>query len=127
MLEIYQGLSIFDMLSHYALWHNKTLVYFVNKKFEFLEETKKNEIIEFYKDYLPDDIIEKILANIHQTAIFDTVDSAIFNVSSWFPPIEHLPDSDYYWHTYVVGPDGEFVYENITVVPKPETPAEEGA
>jgi hypothetical protein len=126
MLEIYEGISIFDLLSHYALWHNKTLVYFVNKKFQFLEESKKAEIIAFYRDYLPDDIIEKIEANNHQTIIFDNVDAAILTVSGWFPAIDYLPDSDYYWHTYVIDSGGEFVYENIVTKPKPKE-SDEGA
>jgi hypothetical protein len=124
MLEIYEGLNTLDLLSHYALWHNQTLVYFVNKKFEFLDKDKQEEILKFYQEYLPDDILEKIIANNDHTVMFNTLDSALINVISWFPALDYLPDSDYYWHTYVIGPDGEFEYENIVAKPKPEEPAE---
>ena len=124
MLEIYEGLNTLDLLSHYALWHNQTLVYFVNKKFEFLDKNKQEEILKFYQEYLPDDILEKIIANNDHTVMFNTLDSALINVISWFPALDYLPDSDYYWHTYVIGPDGEFEYENIVAKPKPEEPAE---
>jgi hypothetical protein len=124
MLEIYEGLNTLDLLSHYALWHNQTLVYFVNKKFEFLDKDKQEEILKFYQEYLPDDILEKIIANNDHTVMFNTLDSALINVISWFPALDYLPDSDYYWHTYVIGPDGEFEYENIVAKPKSEEPAE---
>ena len=124
MLEIYEGLNILDILSHYALWHNQTLIYFVNKKFEFLDENKRQEILAFYQEHLPDDILEKILLSRENIILCNTTDSALINAISWFPSLDYLPDADYYWHTYVIGPDGDFEYENTVYKPKPEEPAE---
>jgi hypothetical protein len=123
MLEIYEGLNTLDLAMHYALWHNKTLVHFVNKNYESLSSDKKNEIHSFYEEFLPDDILEKIKQGIDHTVVFETLDSAMVNASSWFPAVDYLPDVDYYWHTYVIGPDGEFEYENTVYKPKPEEPA----
>jgi hypothetical protein len=124
MLEIYEGLNTLDLLSHYALWHNQTLVYFVNKNFKSLDENKQQEILSFYEEFLPDDILQKIIADNDHTVVFSTLDSAMVNAASWFPAIDYLPDADYYWHTYVIGPDGDFEYENTVYKPKPEEPAE---
>lgn len=59
MLEIYEGLNTLDLLAHYALWHNQTLVYFVNKNFKSLDDNKQQEILSFYEEFLPDDILQK--------------------------------------------------------------------
>lgn len=118
MIEIYDSYSVYDLLFSYAEKNDCALMYFYNPFYSCLDESKKNEILLFYQEFLPEDILLKI-KNTNECIIkFETVDYAVMCASEWFPPEENLPELCYYWKCYVVSSSGEFEYENIIVKPK---------
>ena len=126
MIEIYDSLNIFDLLYNYAESNNCAVVYFVHKNFKDLTEDKQNEIFSFYEEFLPDDMYETLKQGRYNIIKFGTVDAAIMNAIEWFPPKVSVPDEDYFWTCYVIGPQGDIEYQNLDPVEHPEE-SDEGA
>jgi hypothetical protein len=124
MIEIFNILNTFDLLFDYAQKNNCALIYFYNENIKNCNDEKLAQIFEFYAEFLPEDLVENLKQGVNNTVKHLTTDSAIMNAIEWFPAVDHLPDSDYYWHCYVISPEGDFEYENIVIKPKPEEPTE---
>jgi hypothetical protein len=124
MIEILNTLDTFDLLFDYAQKNNCALMYFYNSSIKNCSEEKRAEIFNFYAEFLTEDMLENLKQGVNIAAKFGTTDSAIMNAMEWFPAVNYLPDSDYYWHCYVISPEGDFEYENIVIKPKPEEPVE---
>jgi hypothetical protein len=124
MIEIYDSYSVYDILFDYAERNNCALIYFYNELYSSFDADKKQEILSYYEEFLPEDILLKIKNTNERIVKCETTDSAVMNATEWFPAVDYLPDSDYYWHCYVISPEGEFEYENIVIKPTPEEPAE---
>lgn len=124
MIQIFNTLNTFDLLFDYAHNNKCALIYFYNNAIKNCSEEKRTAIFNFYAEFLPDDMLENVKQGVNIAAKFETTDSAIASATEWFPLVDHLPDSDYYWHCYVISPEGDFEYENIVIKPKPEEPVE---
>jgi len=104
-----------DILAGYAASKDKYVLYINASNWYYMDDaTKKAQIKEYYKDYIPVDTGE-------HTEVFESPDTFIeFNTEikatdtafDWFPQKTELQDSDYYIEVYVVAPNGTIPYNN---------------
>lgn len=116
MITVIEGLSIFELMSSYCVLNNKCLLYFHNPLWASFDEKKKSEIIEFYSDYAPEDIIEEIKQGRNCVIEYTSEDVAILNASEWFPPKKYCPAPEYYFRAIVMDNTSDLVFENLDPV-----------
>jgi hypothetical protein len=111
-------LSLQELISDYAAAREKILIWFDAKGIRKLEDAgnvdKLNQVYTFYREFLPDDVYEEFFHSSFGT--FERQDSIAAQdvAEDWFPPVETLPDSDYYVYCCVFNRRGVIEYENIT-------------
>jgi len=113
VIIVTEGLSIFELMSDYCVSHNKCLLYFNNPLWASFDDEKKSEIIEFYSDYAPDDIIEEIRQGRNCVIEYNNDDVAVLNAAEWFPPRKYCPSPEYYFRVLVMDTSSDIVFENL--------------
>jgi hypothetical protein len=88
-------------------------LYFDLTKYNNLSSEKKEQINNFYSEFIDDYVLDIIKQGIYNTIKFDDEDLATLSGYSWFPKIDYCPDEDHYIHAYVVNVYGDIVWENI--------------
>jgi hypothetical protein len=119
MINPYSFTNFLDILCENAKSSGFSYLFFYNPYFAKLQQDKKEKILKYYKEHLPEEVYYAIKQEFQNVLKYVSADSAIADASSWFPAVDYLPDSDYYWHCYVISPEGDFEYENIVVKPEP--------
>lgn len=122
MINPFSFTNFLDILCENAKVSGFSYLVFYNPWFVKLDQDKKEKILTYYREFLPDEVFYALKQEIQNVLKYISVDSAIMDASSWFPAIDYLPDSDYYWKCYVISSTGEFEYENIVIKPKTEEP-----
>lgn len=113
MITVIEGLSIYELISNYCILNNKVLLYFDNSLWSSFDEDKKNQILEFYSDYAPEDIIEELKQGRNCVIEYTSEDVAIMNASEWFPPKKYCPSPEYFFRCLVFNVNSNIVFENI--------------
>lgn len=115
MIEVFDSKSHLDILSEYCSQNKCSVVYFTNKIFERSEDSEvKNNVILFYSEFLPDDLIEILKKQRDNIIKFENNETAIINATSWFPKKHQLPGEEYYWYSCVVDSSGDIIFENLS-------------
>jgi hypothetical protein len=113
VITVIEGLSIFELISSYCVLNNKCLLYFDNSLWSSFDEDKKNQILEFYSDYAPEDIIEELKQGRNCVIEYTSEDVAIMNASEWFPPKKYCPSPEYFFRCLVFDSSSDIVFENL--------------
>ena len=116
MITVIEGLSVFELASSHCVMNNKCLLYFNNALWTSYDETKKEQILAFYSDYAPDDIIEEMRLGRNCVIEYDNEDVAVLNASEWFPPSSVCPDADHFFRALVINQQADIVFENLNPV-----------
>ena len=116
MITVIEGLSVFDLASSHCVMNSKCLLYFNNPLWASFSENKKNEILRFYSDYAPEDIIEEMKQGRNCVFEYDIEDVAILNASEWFPPSNYCPDPEYFFRALVFNQQASIVFENLNPI-----------
>lgn len=113
MITVIEGLSIYELISNYCILNNKVLLYFDNSLWSSFDGDKKNQILEFYSDYAPEDIIEELKQGRNCVIEYTSEDVAIMNASEWFPPKKYCPSPEYFFRCLVFNVNSDIVFENV--------------
>ena len=114
MIEIFESKTIFDMLSVYAKTNECSLIYFKNSKIETCQDEElKNKVFSFYEEFLPEDMLLILKRQTYCAVEFKTNETAIMNLTAWFPSRDLLESDEYYWHACVIDNSGDIIFENV--------------
>lgn len=118
MIEVFNSKSYIDIMCEYAQQNNCAIIYFKNKIVENTEDQElKTKVFSFYEEFLPDDLLLILKQNRDNCIVFESTDSAISNITSWFPKREYLESDEYYWYACVIDNQGDIVFENLPTRP----------
>jgi hypothetical protein len=113
MINPFSFTNFLDILCENAKSSGFSYLVFYNPWFSKLDQDKKEKILKYYGEHVPEEMLYALKQEVQNVLKYVSPTSAIMDASSWFPAVDYLPDSDYYWHCYVISPEGEFEYENI--------------
>ena len=104
-------LRIYDIISEYCINKRKSVLYY---EIEYGTEEEKQEIINFYKDKLPLEILESINKDDDNFILFNKAQSAIEYAESVFPYLPEISVINPKFHisTRVFDVDGSILWEN---------------
>ena len=121
MITVIETISVFELISNYCVLNNKCILFFDNSLWNSFDEKKKDEILEFYSEYAPDDIIQTIKQGRDCAIEYTNEDVAILNASEWFPPKKYCPAPEYFFRCLVFNEKADIVFENLDpVLTEPE-------
>lgn len=113
MITAIESLSVYELAGSHCAMNNKYLLYFENKKWGLFDDAKKQACLDFYADYVPEDII-LIMQDERDCCIeYTSEEVAILNASEWFPPKAYCSDPDFYFRVLVFDPNANIVFENL--------------
>lgn len=116
MITVIEGLSVFELASSHCVMNNKCLLYFNNPLWASFDDDKKEQILAFYADFAPEDIITEMRLGRNCVVEYSSEDVATLNASEWFPPLSVCPEADYFFKSLVINQQAEIVFENIEPV-----------
>lgn len=121
MITVIETISIFELINNYCALNGTCILFFENPLWSSFDDEKKNQILEFYSDYIPDDIIETIKQARDCAIEYKIEDVAIMNASEWFPPKSFCPSPEYFFKCLVFNQNSDIVFENLDpVLTEPE-------
>lgn len=118
--------TIYDICVRLAASENKSILVIDNHHYHTLDDDKKAQIYEYYKDPIDEDEANWIIPEAEIDAIFEAKDlfyvfdtevQAVDCCFDWFPRPENLPDPEYRIKAYVINPDGTIPYVNDNASP----------
>lgn len=112
MITVIETLSVYELAGSHCVMNNKCLLHFENKKFHTFDDAKKQACLDYYADYVPEDIILVMGAERDCAIEYDSEEVAVLNASEWFPPQSACPDPDFYFRVLVFDTDANIVFEN---------------
>ena len=113
MITTIESLSVYELAGSHCAMNNKCLLYFENKKWGTFDDAKKQACLDFYADYVPEDII-LIMQDERDCAIeYGSEEVAVLNASEWFPPVSAYENADHYFRALVFDNNGNIVFENV--------------
>lgn len=124
MITPIETLSIYELISSHCVMNNVCLLYFENKLFSSFTKEKKNQIFDFYSEYIPEDILDELRQERNCVIEYSSDDVAVLNAVEWFPQIEICPDPSYFFRCLVFDKDANIIFENFTVPGKLTDPEE---
>lgn len=108
--------TLLEMLSEYASVTQQSFIWFDAKGIRRLEDAgdvdKLNQVYEFYKEFLPDDVYEEFFHSSFGVFTYSDAITAQDYAEDWFPREDLVPDSDYYVYSCVFNPSGALEWEN---------------
>ena len=117
-------LSVYELASSHCVMNNRYLLYFENKLFSSFTEEKKDQIAEFYSDYIPETILDEVRDGRTCAIEYSNEDVVLLNASEWFPPIELCPDPSYFFRCLVFDNNANIIFENISPPKKLTNPGQ---
>jgi len=111
---------LYELIHFFSRENNKHILVINNENLLLLDETKKEEVKNYYTESITEDEIGEIFANQYNFYEFDSKSQAVDTAYDWFPQYKDLEDTDYYIECYVISPSGSIPYTNKTI-PKPQT------
>ena len=113
MITTIESLSVYELAGSHCAMNNKCLLYFENKNWGTFDDAKKQACLDFYADYVPEDII-LIMQDERDCAIeYGSEEVAVLNASEWFPPVSAYENADHYFRALVFDNNGNIVFENV--------------
>ena len=113
MITTIESLSSFELAGSHCAMNNVCLLHFENKKFSGFDDAKKQACLDFYADYVPDDIISIMGAERDCAIEYSSEEVAVLNASEWFPPQAYCSDPDFYFRVLVFDQNANIVFENV--------------
>lgn len=109
MIEVLNSTNIYDLCSDFAAVDDSAFIYFVNKElYECQDAAVVSAVHEYYREFLPEDLLLIIQAKNDNIVKYRTADAATTNAASWFPKKDQLGElsDEYYFKCYVIDKQG---------------------
>lgn len=118
MLISMNPLRLYDIVAGYAKEKQKYVLVINMYPWKSLDSVKKEEVKNYYLDFIPVDEHAEIFSNDITFYEFNSEARATDIASEWFPPSTFFDDLDYFVYVQVITPGGAIVFSN-KVTPKP--------
>ena len=113
-LQTFSSARDWDQIEAYASTISGALVYWENPRLELADADAKKIVLDYYKidEEIPTDLAIKLDGNYYGYIEFRDSDVAFDFVTDYFPRKDEVSDDTYWYHCYVVRPDGVVEYDN---------------
>lgn len=113
-LQTFSSARDWDQIEAYASTISGALVYWENPRLELADADAKKIVLDYYKidEEIPTDLAITLDGNYYGYIEFRNSDLAFDFVTDYFPRKDEVSDDTYWYHCYVVRPDGVIEYDN---------------
>lgn len=113
-LQTFSSARDWDQIEAYASTISGALVYWENPRLELADADAKKIVLDYYKidEDIPTDLAITLDGNYYGYIEFRNSDLAFDFVTDYFPRKDEVSDDTYWYHCYVVRPDGVIEYDN---------------
>ena len=113
-LQTFSSARDWDQIEAYASTISGALVYWENPRLELADADAKKIVLDYYKidEDIPTDLAITLDGNYYGYIEFRDSDLAFDFVTDYFPRKDEVSDDTYWYHCYVVRPDGVIEYDN---------------
>ena len=113
-LQTFDSARDWDQIEAYASTISGALVYWENPRLELADADAKKIVLDYYKidEDIPTDLAITLDGNYYGYIEFRNSDLAFDFVTDYFPRKDEVSDDTYWYHCYVVRPDGVIEYDN---------------
>jgi len=113
-LQTFDSARNWDQIEAYASTISGALVYRENPRLEVTSDDAKKIVVDYYKidEEVPAELAATLESKYYGYIEFRSVDIAFKFVTDYFPRKDEVSDDTYWYHCYVVKPDGTIPYEN---------------
>ena len=113
-LQTFSSARDWDQIEAYASTISGALVYWENPRLELADADAKKIVLDYYKidEEIPTDLAITLDGNYYGYIEFRDSDLAFDFVTDYFPRKDEVSDDTYWYHCYVVRPDGVIEYDN---------------
>ena len=113
MITTIDSISVYELAGSHCAMNSVFLLYFENTKFSGFSAEKKQACLDFYADFVPEDIISIMGAERDCAIEYSSEEVAVLNASEWFPPKAYCSDPDFYFRVLVFDNNANIVFENL--------------
>lgn len=108
-----ESLRLFDVLEKYAELNSKALLIYI-PCWENESDEMKQEIVDFYRDKMPEEIINSLPSGQMRIIEYPNFDIALLNANLYFPYVEAIEDINpkYRIDCYIVDEMGKTCWHN---------------
>ena len=116
-LQTFSSARDWDQIEAYASTISGALVYWENPRLELADADAKKIVLDYYKidEDIPTDLAITLDGNYYGYIEFRNSDLAFDFVTDYFPRKDEVSDDTYWYHCYVVRPDGVIEYDNDAI------------
>ena len=116
-LQTFDSARNWDQIEEYASTISGALVYWENPRLEVTSDDAKKIVIDYYKidEEIPADLAITLESKYYGYMEFNNTDVAFYYVTDYFPHKDEVSDDTYWYHCYIVRPDGVIEYDNNTL------------
>ena len=113
-LQAFDSARNWDQIEDYASSISGALVYWENPRLEVTSDDAKKIVVDYYKidEEVPAELALKLESNYYGYIEFNNPEVAFDFVVDYFPRKDEVSDDTYWYHCYVVRPDGVIEYDN---------------
>tara|TARA_B100000575_G_scaffold105147_1_gene83798 strand:+ start:19276 stop:19653 length:378 start_codon:yes stop_codon:yes gene_type:complete len=113
-LQTFSSARDWDQIEAYASTISGALVYWENPRLELANADAKKIVLDYYKidEEIPTDLAITLDGNYYGYIEFRDSTVAFDFVTDYFPRKDEVSDDTYWYHCYVVRPDGVIEYDN---------------
>ena len=116
-LQTFDSARNWDQIEAYASTISGALVYWENPRLEATSDDAKKIVLDYYKidEEIPAELAVTLESKYYGYMEFRNADIAFDFVTYYFPRKYEVSDDTYWYHCYVVRPDGVIEYDNDTL------------
>ena len=113
-LQTFDSARDWDQIEAYASTISGALVYWENPRLEVTSDDAKKIVIDYYKidEEIPAELATTLESKYYGYIEFRSVDIAFEFVTDYFPRKDEVSDVTYWYHCYVIKPNGVIEYDN---------------
>ena len=116
-LQTFDSARDWDQIEAYASTISGALVYWENPRLEVTSDDAKKIVVDYYKidEEVPAELALTLESKYYGYIEFRNADIAFDFVTDYFPRKVEVSDDTYWYHCYVVRPDGVIEYDNAAL------------
>jgi len=113
-LQTFDSARDWDQIEAYASTISGALVYWENPRLEVTSDDAKKIVVDYYKidEEVPAELAVTLESKYYGYIEFRNAEIAFDFVTDYFPRKDEVSDDTYWYHCYVVRPDGVVEYDN---------------
>ena len=113
-LQTFDSARDWDQIEAHASTVSGAIVYWENPRLEVTSDDAKKIVVDYYKidEEVPAELAVTLESKYYGYIEFPNAELAFDFVTDYFPRKDEVTDDTYWYHCYVVRPDGAIEYDN---------------